>query len=144
MVHKQQMGYLPQDIINGLCNSLVRNYLNNLAKGKKLEPPIVFQGGVAANSGIRRSLERQIGHPVFVHDYFLMMGAIGVAMLAREHVARTGIKTHFEGFNIGDMEFVTRGFNCVDCPNRCEITCVERSNGEIIARWGDRCGKWAA
>jgi len=51
MVHKQQMGHSVPDIIAGLCQALVRNYLNNVGKGKDIQPPVVFQGGVAANKG---------------------------------------------------------------------------------------------
>jgi len=54
MIHKQQMGNGVSDIIAGLCDALVRNYLNNLAKGKSIKEPVVFQGGVAANAGIKR------------------------------------------------------------------------------------------
>jgi activator of 2-hydroxyglutaryl-CoA dehydratase len=35
MIHKQQTGHTTENIIAGLCEALVRNYLNNLAKGKK-------------------------------------------------------------------------------------------------------------
>ena len=48
MIHKQQMGHSLEDIVAGLCAALVRNYLNNVAKGKEIEPPVLFQGGVAA------------------------------------------------------------------------------------------------
>ena len=44
MVHKQQVGYSTEDIIAGLCDALVRNYLNNVGKGKDIRPPVVFQG----------------------------------------------------------------------------------------------------
>jgi predicted CoA-substrate-specific enzyme activase len=40
LVHKAQMGYPTQDIIAGLCNSIVLNYLNNVGKGKSIESPI--------------------------------------------------------------------------------------------------------
>jgi len=56
MVHKQQMGYRTEDIIYGLCQALVRNYLNNVGLGKDIKPPIAFQGGVAFNKGIVRAL----------------------------------------------------------------------------------------
>jgi len=55
MIHKQQMGHPVDDILYGLCQALVRNYLNNLALGKTLRPPVVFQGGVAANAGVVRA-----------------------------------------------------------------------------------------
>ncbi|MHA1309374.1 MAG: acyl-CoA dehydratase activase [Candidatus Helarchaeota archaeon] len=142
MIHKQQMGHSKEDIIWGLCNSLVRNYLNNVCKGKKLLPPITFQGGVAANDGIRRAFEKHLGQKIIVHKNFLTMGAIGAAMLAREYIEINNIKTKFKGFNVGEMKFTPKAFNCTDCPNQCEITYVEQDDGTIIARWGDRCGKW--
>ncbi|MHA1560639.1 MAG: acyl-CoA dehydratase activase, partial [Promethearchaeota archaeon] len=48
MIHKQQLGHPLEDILNGLCESMVRNYLNNVGKGKEILSPIMFQGGVAA------------------------------------------------------------------------------------------------
>ena len=58
MIHKQQMGHSLEDIVAGLCEALVRNYLNNVGKGKEILPPILFQGGVAANAGIKRPLRK--------------------------------------------------------------------------------------
>ena len=52
LVHKAQMGYEKKDIIAGLCKSVALNYLNNVAKGKKILEPIVFQGGVSKNVGV--------------------------------------------------------------------------------------------
>ena len=63
MIHKQQMGHSLEDIVAGLCAALVRNYLNNVGKGKEIRPPILFQGGVAANAGIKRAFEQELGTP---------------------------------------------------------------------------------
>ena len=41
MIHKQQLGYKAEDIIAGLCEALVRTYLNNLARGKEILEPIL-------------------------------------------------------------------------------------------------------
>jgi len=38
MIHKQQLGYNTCDIIAGLCDALVRNYLSNVAKERKSFP----------------------------------------------------------------------------------------------------------
>ena len=57
MIAKQQYGFSKAEIIKGLCSALVRNYINNLSRGKTLKPPYVFQGGVAANIGIRKAFE---------------------------------------------------------------------------------------
>jgi predicted CoA-substrate-specific enzyme activase len=43
MIHKQQMGHPLADIVAGLCEALVRNYLNNIGKGMEIKPPVVFQ-----------------------------------------------------------------------------------------------------
>ncbi len=149
MVHKQQEGHSKEDIIRGLCNSLVRNYLNNVCKGKKLNSPYVFQGGVAANSGIRRAFEEELGGEVIVHNNYLAMGAIGAAMLAQEFKNDDKHKSDnvFRGFEISSMELTPKSYNCDDCPNLCEINYIENNGNasgenEILARWGSRCGKW--
>ena len=141
MIHKQQMGYSKEDIIAGLCEAMVRNYLNNLAKGKDILPPVVFQGGVAANKGIQAAFRKELGVEVLVPPHHDVMGAIGAALLAQERLAVTGEPSSFKGFAISDMEFKTSGFECPGCSNNCEIVEI-REEGELIARWGDRCGKW--
>lgn len=57
LVHKAQMGYAKNDIIAGLCESVALNYLNNVAKCKRLESPIIFQGGVSKNIGVVKAFE---------------------------------------------------------------------------------------
>lgn len=141
MIAKQQYGFSKPDIINGLCQALVRNYINNLARGKKLEPPFVFQGGVAANSGIKAAFEKEIGHEVIIPSYFNVMGAIGTAILAKEEIQKTGKKTNFRGFHALQTDFVPSSFICQGCSNNCEVIKV-KMNGQTVAMWGDRCGMW--
>lgn len=141
MIHKQQVGYAIPDIIAGLCDALVRNYLNNVGKGKDIQPPVVFQGGVAANRGIKASFERAIGCEVTVPRDFDVMGAIGAALLAKEHRALVNAASIFKGFDMSRIEFVASSFECEGCGNRCEVVEI-RENGEVLARWGDRCRKW--
>ncbi|PIR72320.1 MAG: 2-hydroxyglutaryl-CoA dehydratase, partial [Candidatus Nealsonbacteria bacterium CG10_big_fil_rev_8_21_14_0_10_36_228] len=61
MIHKQQIGHPTEDIVAGLCEGLVRNFLNNVARGKNIQPPIVFLGGVSENIGLRRAFEEALG-----------------------------------------------------------------------------------
>lgn len=140
MIHKQQLGYNTEDIIAGLCEALVRNYMNNVGKGKEILPPVVFQGGVAANRGLVEAFNRYLGLEVVVPREHGVMGAIGAALLAREATKKTG-KTNFKGFNIKDTCFKTDSFECNGCSNACEVVQFYE-NEELIARWGDRCGKW--
>jgi len=140
MIHKQQMGYDPEDIINGLCEALVRNYLNNVGKGKEILPKVVFQGGVAANVGIKHAFEEALNCEIYVPEHHEIMGAIGAAILAQEAVESKG-RTNFRGFDLVDMDFKTKSFDCNGCANQCEVVQIV-ADSEIVARWGDRCGKW--
>ena len=141
MIHKQQMGHSPENIIAGLCEAMVRNYLNNVVKGKEIADPIIFQGGVAANIGIRAALEKNLQTKIQVPEHYNIMGAIGAAILAKEEVTRSGAKTKFKGFENSEVDYRTRSFECDGCSNRCEI--IEMlMEGKTIARWGGRCGKW--
>lgn len=140
MIHKQQIGHRVEDIVRGLCQALVRNFLNNVAKGKEMKPPIVFQGGVAANAGMKRAFEEALGTPVIVPAYHKVMGAVGAALLAKDAVARKGF-TRFRGFEVADADYRASGFECDRCANRCEIVCIYMTD-KLIARWGSRCGRW--
>jgi predicted CoA-substrate-specific enzyme activase len=144
MIHKQQMGHSVEDIIAGLCEALVRNYLNNLVKSQDLRPPILFQGGVAANVGMQTAFERVLDNGLTVPPDYEVMGAIGAALLAREVVASTG-QTRFRGFEVGEMPYKLSGFECEGCSNGCEVMEVKMPMApgqERLVRWGDRCGKW--
>ncbi|MGI6435151.1 MAG: acyl-CoA dehydratase activase [Syntrophomonadaceae bacterium] len=142
MIHKQQMGYPMSDIIMGLCEALVRNYLNNVGKGKKIMSPVVFQGGVAANRGIRKAFEKALQLPVLVPDNHDVMGAIGAAILACEEVAQKMRASNFKGDGfVLQGDFKTRSLDCQGCPNLCEVACIMR-DGKVLAYWGDRCRKW--
>ncbi|HHY39058.1 MAG TPA: 2-hydroxyglutaryl-CoA dehydratase [Clostridia bacterium] len=140
MIHKQQIGHSLEDITKGLCQALVRNYLNNVAKGKEIRPPIVFQGGVASNVGMKQAFEEALGHEVLIPKYHKVMGAIGAAILAQDAVGEQG-KTNFRGFDGVMRNYKTTGFECDGCSNRCEIVEI-LVEGNIVARWGSRCGKW--
>ncbi len=141
MIHKQQLGHPVEDIVNGLCEALARNYMNNVGKGKEIEPPIMFQGGVAANIGMRVAFKKFLNHDVIVPEHFAVMGAIGAAILAQEEIDKRPRKTAFYGWDIPEMNFKTSGFECDGCSNICEIVEIKK-NGDLIARWGSRCGKW--
>ena len=137
LIHKAQIGHTKEDIVAGLCDAIVTNYLNNVGKGKKVVPPVVFQGGVSKNAGVVRAFEKAIGHKVHVSEDSHLMGAKGVAIIARD----SGEKKKFD-FGISGMSFVTRGVECGRCANNCEVICVYR-DGILLDLWGNRCEKGA-
>ncbi|MDF2879796.1 MAG: 2-hydroxyglutaryl-CoA dehydratase [Clostridiaceae bacterium] len=141
MIHKQQIGYSQVDIVRGLCEALVRNYLNNVGKGKEIREKIFFQGGVAANEGMKMVFEKVLNCQVIVPKYHGLMGAIGAAILAKEAVKKKKY-TDFKGFNISDCNFTSKSFECSGCVNRCEVVKILK-NSEAIGCIGDRCGKWS-
>jgi len=142
MISKQQYGFSKAEILKGLSKALVRNYMNNLVRGKKLKPLYVFQGGVAANVAIKKAFEEEIGEEVIVPKHFDVMGAIGIAIIAKNHIKTTNKPTKFKGFEISEEKFVTTSFICNGCPNECEVIKIQ-ANGKTIAMTGDKCGKWS-
>ncbi|KEI02709.1 2-hydroxyglutaryl-CoA dehydratase [Clostridium botulinum] len=140
MIHKQQLGYNQSDIIKGLCTALVRNYLNNVGKGKEIKPEIFFQGGVAANKGIKKAFEDELGYKVYVPKNYDVMGAIGVAIMVSE--LESFNKTKFKGFEIGNSTIISTSFECSGCPNRCEVVNI-KDNLKVVGCFGDKCGKWS-
>jgi predicted CoA-substrate-specific enzyme activase len=137
LVHKAQIGHKKEDIIAGLCRAVVSNYLNNVGKGKRIVPPIVFQGGVSKNAGVKKAFEDATGFPVAVDPNSHLTGALGVAILAR----KSGEDGDFR-FDIADIEFVTRGVECGLCANHCEIICIYQED-KLLDAWGNKCDRGA-
>lgn len=133
LVHKAQIGHKKEDIVAGLCMAVVTNYLNNVGKGKNIKPPIVFQGGVSKNIGVIKSFEEVTKEKVFVDANSHLMGALGVAILAKKHKNEQSFD-----FNITNMSFETKGTECKKCANNCEIICFYKDNA-LLDTWGNRC-----
>ena len=80
MIHLQQIATPLADIVAGLCYAVARNLRSNLARGRELEAPVVFQGGVAANAGVVRAVRDVFGlrdGQLIIPKYHASMGAIG-------------------------------------------------------------------
>ncbi len=138
MIHKQATGATKEQIIKGLCDALARNYLSNIAKGKEIISPILFQGGVAANKGMVKALEEAFGKSVSVPKDFSVMGAIGAALLAKENKKTP---TKCKRLSLHETPVATKGFECNGCSNTCEV--VELKVGKADPAYlGGRCGKW--
>jgi len=141
MVHKQQMGHQVEDVLYGLCQALVRNYLNNVGIGKDIQPPIVFQGGVAFNQAIVKAFQEELNTEIIVPPHHEVMGAIGTALLVHEEMASNNNGSKFKGFGISEVKYHTSSFECKACPSQCEIAQLSL-NGQVLARWGGRCDLW--
>lgn len=135
LVHKIQAGYPKEDIVAGLCKSIVLNYLNNVGKGKKIKGPIVFQGGVSKNIGVLKYFKEILNEDVIVDKDGHLMGALGIAILSRQN------KTDkIYDLKVNDIKFETKGYECGKCPNNCEILKIYKNN-ELIETIGSLCGR---
>jgi predicted CoA-substrate-specific enzyme activase len=139
MVHKQQNGYNVDDIIYGLCRALVSNYLSDVGSGKDIQPPVVFQGGVAFNQGMVRALREELKTDIIVPAHHEVMGAIGAALLVHENAPEG--RGRFKGFDIGEREFKMSSFECRACPVACEIARLS-DDTRVVAIWGGKCDMW--
>jgi predicted CoA-substrate-specific enzyme activase len=142
MIHKQQMGHKIEDIVAGLCQGLARNYLSSVAHGKNIQPPVVFQGGVSKNEGMKWAFEKELEQKITIPEYSTVIGAFGVALGVRDLMAENHKPSKFRGWNIAHQDISCISFHCDGCPNHCEVVkaCIQ---GNVISYWGDRCGKWS-
>lgn len=136
LIHKAQVGYSKEDIVAGLCKSIVLNYLNNVGKGKKILEPIVFQGGVSKNEGVLNYFREVLGMNVTVDPNSHLMGALGIAILSRKNS-----DGRVYDLDIKDIEFKTIGNECNGCSNNCEILRIFKDK-KLVDTWGSMCGKY--
>ncbi|PWR69700.1 acyl-CoA dehydratase activase [Methanospirillum stamsii] len=85
-----------EDIISGLCYSIVKNYLNRVVGQKKIGNRIFLQGGIAYNQGIINAFRALTGKEVIVPPFFSVTGAYGAAILTSEEMGSK--KSTFKGF----------------------------------------------
>lgn len=137
LVHKLQMGYAKNDIVAGLCYSVASNYLNNVAKGKKIKAPVIFQGGVSKNCGVKKAFEDLLQTTIITDEDGHLMGALGSAILAKQQS-----KNEVFDFHITNSHFETIGKECPNCPNHCEVIIIKQ-NGEKLDAFGNRCPRGA-
>ena len=87
MIHAQQKGYRPAEVLKGLCEAVARNYKSSVIKGKSVQAPILFIGGVAKNSGVVQAIKDVFKFKdgeLVVSEYSSWMGAIGTALAAKK------------------------------------------------------------
>lgn len=145
-ISQMSKGRPTQDILMGVSRALVGNYLATLAKGKKLLPPVVFQGATAQNRALVECFQRELGCPVSVPNEAPFMGAIGIALLAEEHM--NGQHTRFRGEAVLDTRYRTEikhckgidGCPCGEAGCNCELLYLYYGD-KVLAVSGSRCGR---
>lgn len=133
LIHKIQAGYRKEDIIAGVCRAVAMNYINNVAKGKKISSPIVFNGGVSKNAAVVKAFEEITGEKIIVNKNSHLMGAFGIAVMSKNSKKETVFN-----FDIDSLEIKTKIVSCGRCSNNCEIVAVYKNNN-LIDHYGNRC-----
>ena len=86
MIHAQQKGYTPAEVLRGLCVAVARNFRAAVVRSHPVEPPVILLGGVAANAAVARALREtfELDESQWVlpgpHAH---VGAVGAAVAAR-------------------------------------------------------------
>jgi predicted CoA-substrate-specific enzyme activase len=108
----QQRGARREDLVGGLAFSIATNYLNRLVRERTVGDCVFFQGGTAYNDAVAAAFSQILGTEIIVPPHNGVIGALGMALLARERVQRTGDPTAFRGWDLGQVDYTVFDFVC--------------------------------
>src|ERR1017187_5731506 len=94
MIHAQQKGYSPAEILRGLCDAVARNFKSSIVKGRPVKAPAALIGAVSQNAGVTAALREAFslaGDELLVLEEFAWCGAIGTAMLEADEPRKRSI-----------------------------------------------------
>jgi predicted CoA-substrate-specific enzyme activase len=133
----QQRGARKEDLVAGLSYSIAHNYLNRLVRDRHVGDCIYFQGGTAYNDAVAAAFSGILGKEVIVPPHNGVMGALGMALLARERMQRTGRPTTFRGWDLQAVDYTVVDFVCKGCSNHCDVRQFTIEGEKTY--WGDKC-----
>jgi len=143
----QKEGYSVGDISAGLSYSVVKNALQKVMKIRDVETlgdNIVVQGGTFYNDAVLRAFEKIIGKEVIRPDIAGLMGAYGVAYLAKEKYEALENKNYTSSIlkenELDDLKITVMHTRCKGCENHCLLTLNQFSNKKVFVS-GNRCEK---
>lgn len=145
----QKEGSSVGDISAGLSYSVIKNAIQKVMKIRDvntLGDHVVVQGGTFYNDAILRAFELIIGKNVIRPDISGLMGAYGIAILARQqYEANMDMEYHssLASLNeINNLKIATTQVRCNGCENHCLLTISKFNNGQRHVS-GNRCEKGA-
>jgi len=135
----QQRGARKEDLVAGLSYSIAYNYLNRVVRERRVGDCIFFQGGTAYNDAVAAAFSMILGKEVIVPPHNGVIGAIGMALLARERMQRTHEVTRFRGWDLDEVDYTVKDFVCKGCSNECDIRQFTIEGEKTY--WGDKCSE---
>lgn len=143
----QKEGYSVGDISAGLSYSVIKNAIQKVMKVRDVETlgkHIVVQGGTFYNNAVLRAFELIVGKNVIRPDIAGLMGAYGIAILAKEQYEHNLDMEYMSTIaNVEDLDKLdikTSHIRCKGCENHCLLTINTFSNGQKHIS-GNRCEK---
>ena len=145
----QKEGYKVGDISAGLSYSVIKNAIQKVMKirdVKTLGENIVVQGGTFYNDAVLRAFELIVGKEVIRPDIAGLMGAYGIACIAKEQYDLNNDKKYESKITkneaLDDLKVTILHTRCHGCENSCQLTINEFSNGKRFIS-GNRCERGA-
>src|SRR5208337_1341349 len=125
------------DLAAGLAYSVALNYLNRVVRGRKIGKVIFFQGGTAYNDAVAAAFSQILGKRIVVPPHNGVIGAIGMALIARDRMKGADRPSRFRGYDLYRVQFTARDFVCRACSNYCDMK--EFTIEGERTYWGDQC-----
>lgn len=145
----QKEGYSVGDISAGLSISVIKNAIQKVMKirdPENLGDHIVVQGGTFYNDAVLRAFELIVGKEVIRPDIAGLMGAYGIALLAKEQYEANLDMEYMSTISnleaLDDLHIKITHTRCGGCENNCSLTVNKFSNGKIHIS-GNRCERGA-
>ena len=145
----QKEGYSVGDISSGLSYSVIKNALQKVMKIRDfntLGDKIVVQGGTFYNDAVLRAFEKIVGKNVIRPDIAGLMGAYGMALIAKEqyetNLDMEYYSTILKQDELDKLDIKINYTRCNGCENHCKLTINIFSNGKRYIS-GNRCEKGA-
>ncbi|MBN1826392.1 MAG: hypothetical protein JW958_09005 [Candidatus Eisenbacteria bacterium] len=134
-----QKGAKKEDLVAGLAYSIAINYLNRVVRGRHIGDVIYFQGGTAYNDSVGAAFATILDKEIIIPPHNGVVGAIGMAILARQKIRGTGASSTFRGYSLDAVNYSIRDFTCKGCTNYCEIQEFTVEGEKTY--WGDKCSE---
>ncbi len=131
-----------REVMAAILYSVIENYKTKVVGNRPVDRRrVMFQGATARNKGLVAAVENVFGVEVVVSPYCHVMGAIGAALLAHEHLQAQGRETAFRGLALADRDVRVSLSRCDLCSNDCVITTAHIEGVEEEPSFGYLCGR---
>jgi predicted CoA-substrate-specific enzyme activase len=145
LVSYAQKGARLEDLIAGLCYSIVYNYLNRVVEKRRIGKRVMFLGGPSLNKGIVAAFENVLRQEIIMPEHREVLGAHGAALsIMEKRLNSQVVKSNFLGLeplikaDISHKETICRADK--NCHNECKLKIYNFGGRKSV--WGGDCGRY--